>query len=115
MAFTSRRNGYKGLTGGYSMNPSQMDEASSQYTTSASSVVAGIADFESEIIKAASNIEGDSFETMKKSMSTFKTVIENFESFSREMAGIIDERKQASLAHDTKYANSMDISNISNQ
>ena len=96
------------------MNPSQMDEASSQYTRSASSVIAAISDFEAEIIKAGSNIEGESFEMMKKSMATFKAVIENFESFSREMASIVDERKQSSLAHDAKYANSMDIRNISN-
>ncbi len=113
MAFTSRRNSYSGLTGGYSMEPAKMDEAVSTYVNSATTVLANINEFEAEIAKASDNIVGDSFEAMKHSTEKFKQVIENFNAFAREMANTIDERKLASLAHDAKYANLMDIQNVS--
>ena len=113
MAFSSRRDAYRGLTGGYSMNPGQMDDANSEYVGGASDVLQGIIDFETEINNAAANIEGESYDQMKKTTSEFKTLIENFNAFAREMARVVDERKTAALNHDSKYANLMDISNIS--
>ena len=113
MAFTSCRDAYRGLTDGYSMDPGQMDEANSQYISGATDVLAGVIDFEAEINKAAAYIEGDSFEMMKNTTQKFKTLVENFNAYAREMARVIDERKTASLNHDAKYANLMDISNIS--